>query len=166
MHTLLKDIRYGIRMLARTPGFTLVAVLSLTLGIGVNTTVFSLLDAVILRSLPVQNPEQMVNIATREAGGVVRKAGELGHSAASDDRGCHRGVVAVALLDVAPEVGFDVKDHDRALRAGALEEELQILVIGGHRRRVPVCRGRSLPGGDPQQGGDERRHLRCTGDGQ
>src|SRR6266550_5405828 len=69
MHTLLKDIRYGIRMLARTPGFTLVAVLSLALGIGVNTTVFSLLDAVILRSLPVHNPDQMVNIATREAGG-------------------------------------------------------------------------------------------------
>jgi len=56
-------------MLAGTPGFTLVAVLSLALGIGVNTTVFSLLDAVILRSLPVQNPDQLVNIATREAGG-------------------------------------------------------------------------------------------------
>src|SRR6266550_1204734 len=69
MHTLLKDIRYGIRMLARTPGFTLVAVLSLALGIGANTTVFSLLDAIMLRSLAVPNPEQIVDIATREAGG-------------------------------------------------------------------------------------------------
>jgi len=69
MGTLLKDLRYGIRMLAKTPGFTLVAVLSLALGIGVNTTVFSLLDAVILRSLPIQQPEQIVDIATRVAGG-------------------------------------------------------------------------------------------------
>jgi len=69
MGTLLKDLRYGIRMLAKTPVFTMVAVLSLALGIGVNTTVFSLLDAVILRSLPVQHPEQIVDIATRVAGG-------------------------------------------------------------------------------------------------
>ncbi|MEP6706889.1 MAG: ABC transporter permease [Pyrinomonadaceae bacterium] len=69
MGTLLKDLRYGIRMLAKTPAFTIVAVLSLALGIGVNSTVFSLLDAVILRSLPVQHPEQIVDIATREAGG-------------------------------------------------------------------------------------------------
>jgi macrolide transport system ATP-binding/permease protein len=69
MHSLLKDIRYGIRMLARTPGFTLVAVLSLALGIGANTTVFSLLDAIRLRSLPIPNPEQIVDIATLEAGG-------------------------------------------------------------------------------------------------
>jgi len=69
MVTLLKDLHYGIRMLAKTPGFTLVAVLSLALGIGANTTVFSLLDAVRLRSLPVENPERVVNIATLEKGG-------------------------------------------------------------------------------------------------
>jgi putative ABC transport system permease protein len=69
MTTLLKDLRYGIRMLARTPAFTLVAVLSLALGIGANTTVFSLLDAVMLRSLPIENPERMVNIATLVKGG-------------------------------------------------------------------------------------------------
>lgn len=62
--TLMKDLRYGIRMLAKTPAFTLVAVLSLALGIGANTTVFSLLDAVMLRSLPVQHPEQIVRVAT------------------------------------------------------------------------------------------------------
>jgi predicted permease len=56
-------------MLAKTPGFTLVAVLSLALGIGANTTVFSVLDAVMLRSLPVENPERMVNIATLVKGG-------------------------------------------------------------------------------------------------
>lgn len=69
MTTLLKDLSYGIRMLAKSPGFTLVAVLSLALGIGANTTVFSLLDAVMLRSLPIENPERMVSIATLVKGG-------------------------------------------------------------------------------------------------
>ena len=64
MGTLLKDLRYGFRMLVKTPAFTIVAVLSLALGIGANTTVFSLLDAVMLRSLPVQHPEQIVEVAT------------------------------------------------------------------------------------------------------
>src|SRR4030095_8437199 len=69
MGTLLKDLRYAIRMLAKTPAFTLVAVISLALGIGANTTVFSLLDAAFLRSLPVQQPDRIVLIATGQAGG-------------------------------------------------------------------------------------------------
>jgi predicted permease len=69
MQTLLKDLRYGIRMLAKTPAFTAIAILSLALGIGANTTVFSLMDAVMLRSLPIQNPEQVVDIATVVEGG-------------------------------------------------------------------------------------------------
>ncbi|MGH9961979.1 MAG: ABC transporter permease, partial [Pyrinomonadaceae bacterium] len=69
MTTLLKDLSYGMRMLAKTPWFTLVAVISLALGIGANTTVFTLLDAVMLRSLPIENPERMVDIATLIPGG-------------------------------------------------------------------------------------------------
>jgi len=64
MRTFIKDLKYGIRMLAKTPAFTVVAVLSLALGIGANTTVFSLMDAVMLRSLPIQHPEQIVEVAT------------------------------------------------------------------------------------------------------
>jgi putative ABC transport system permease protein len=64
METIWQDLRYGIRMLAKAPAFTGVAVLSLALGIGATTTVFSLMDAVMLRSLPVQHPEQIVRVAT------------------------------------------------------------------------------------------------------
>jgi predicted permease len=65
VQTAFRDFRYALRTLARTPGFTAVAILTLALGIGANTAIFTLLDQVLLRLLPVKNPSELVLLTMR-----------------------------------------------------------------------------------------------------
>jgi hypothetical protein len=68
IENLMRDVFFAVRMLRKSPGFTITAVLSLVLGIGANTAMFQLFEAVRLRSLPVEKPEQLVTVRIRGEG--------------------------------------------------------------------------------------------------
>src|SRR4029453_938509 len=66
METLWHDLKFGVRALLKNPGFTVVAIITLALGIGVNSTVFSIVNAYLFRPLPVKDPHQLVAMGTKD----------------------------------------------------------------------------------------------------
>ncbi len=74
MHTFWQDVRYSLRMLRKNPGFAAVAVLSLALGIGANTTIFTVVNAILLNPLPVKNITRLVEVDTIDSKTLVTTA--------------------------------------------------------------------------------------------
>ncbi|HXE14314.1 MAG TPA: ABC transporter permease, partial [Bryobacteraceae bacterium] len=68
METLRNDLRFGFRMIRKSPGFAAVAIITLALGIGANTAIFSFVDCVLLKSLPYPHPERIVNVWEKPPG--------------------------------------------------------------------------------------------------
>src|ERR1700729_1976624 len=69
LESIVQDVRYGVRQLRKSPGFTFIAILSLMLGIGANTAIFTLLNAILLRPLPVQKPSELLLFGDGQAQG-------------------------------------------------------------------------------------------------
>jgi len=114
-----RDLWYGIRMLPRSPGFTVVAVLTLALGIGANTAIFQLLDAVRLRNLPVMNPDELtvVHLANRQG---WRGSQETGYPALNNPLWeylrDHQQVFSQVLAWSPTNLGITVGDHERSVQ--------------------------------------------------
>ena len=116
MQNLLQDLRFALRQLRRTPGFAFTAILTLALGIGANTAIFSLLDQALLRSLPVRAPGQLV---------VLRGTGDAweGHSS-SHGSGTENASFSVPMY-------LDLRHHDAAFQDLLATSPAEISVVRG-----------------------------------
>ena len=105
MDAFFKDLRYGARLLAKGPGLTFVAVLSLALGIGANTAIFSLVDKVLLRPLPVAHPEQLVTVLGHNDRGINSSFSYLNYKDLRDQNDVLAGLIATAQAPLSMSEG-------------------------------------------------------------
>lgn len=119
IEALWQDLRYAARTLAKTPAFSMVAILSLALGIGVNAALFSLTDAMLLRALPVKNPQELVEFVRKSPGGSMMT--NLPYPVFDRFREDHSAVVDV----------FAFCDSILAFRAGGMTEPAMAHEVSG-----------------------------------
>src|SRR6266513_5589652 len=97
MQTLLQDVRYAFRMIAKSPAFAILAVLALALGIGANTAIFSVINAVLLRPLPYPHSEQLVLLRERLLGRAGFESGSVSYMNYLDWRAAQKSFTDLAL---------------------------------------------------------------------
>src|SRR6266851_4840727 len=144
IETLLQDIRYGLRILGRTPIITSVAILSLALGIGANTAIFSLIDAVMLRFLPVHNPEELVQVQMQNPAGGTNP---VFTNPIWEQLRDHQDVFSDALA-------WDDFAHFDLAQGGAVQRANGILASGVYFTAlgVPLAAGRLFAAADDRRG--------------
>ena len=143
MGTLWQDIRYGLRMLARKPGFTAVAVLTLALGIGANSAIFSVVYAVLLKPLPFRNPDQLVQLwETESAQGSFPMTG----ADYLDWRAQNRTFSDMSAYSY--QESFNASGSGEAERVAAVETQSNYFALLG----VQPLRGRGFAAGEDQAG--------------
>ena len=100
LHALLLDLRYALRILAKSPAFTIVSILTLALGIGANTAMFSVVDGVLLRPLPFQDPQRLVALGEFDTRtGRTSTQGSLSYPDLMDVRARNHSFAAVAAFN-------------------------------------------------------------------
>lgn len=148
IETLWQDLRYGLRMLLKNPGFAAVSVLSLALGIGANTAIFSLVDAVLLKMLPVKDPSQLVAldvyIARGERNGISYPMFEQLRARTTVFSGIFAALDGTSRLVLA------------GLAPGSQEEQAEVQLVSGEYFEVlgvNAVAGRTLTAADNQTPG-------------
>src|SRR5215475_7464424 len=101
METLIQDIRFGVRRLAKSPGFALIAILSLALGVGANAAIFSLVNTVLLRPLPIDHPEQVMSVAVRAKNDTMSALSYLNYVDLRDRNEVLSGLIAERFAPVS-----------------------------------------------------------------
>jgi macrolide transport system ATP-binding/permease protein len=155
LETLLQDIRFGLRQLRRNPGFTTVATITLALGIGANTAIFTLVHAVMLKSLPVANPNQLYRLGNRNDccvnGGLEERGWDLFPYSLYVDLRDHTS----EFSDLAAFQSFSMQLTARRLHSSALASPFQGEFVSGNYFRmfgIGAFGGRVFTPGDDRPG--------------
>ena len=143
METIFKDIRYGIRMLVKNPGFTAMAVLSLALGIGANAAIFSLLDAVLLKTLPVKQPEQLVFLETGTQ--EYKRSSNISYAALEHLRTQNQAVSEVTFFSYATRINASFNGQTEVVEGQPVSGDFFSLL------GVNAITGRTFTAGDDNQ---------------
>ena len=145
MDSIIKDIRYGLRSLLKRPGFTAIAVITLALGIGANSAIFSVVNAVLLRPLPFKDPERLVVVWERRANSGRANLPLSGHEYAAFKE---RATSFEALTLFQPN-GFNLTGRGDPLMVDVGEASTEYFSVVG----VPPMLGRTFAAGEDQGGG-------------